>query len=205
MLRPLILRTLVTNLVLSAIGLLNSVLLSRWLGPAGRGEVAAAMLWPTLLVYLSSLGLISAILYFADRPKESLDLLKRNLRPVSPTDPAKITALIRALDSPRFAEREMATRDLGAFGSLVAKALADAEKASTSEEQRTRIQALLKAIEPWQPLVGDSLREFRSIAVLERIGNPEAISIIAQIAKGEPEARLTIEAAETLRRLAGRK
>jgi O-antigen/teichoic acid export membrane protein len=51
------------------LGLLNSILLSRGLGPAGRGEVAAAMLWPTLLVYLSSLGLIVAIVYFAARPE----------------------------------------------------------------------------------------------------------------------------------------
>jgi len=47
----------------------NSILLSRWLGPAGRGEVAAAMLWPTLLVYLSSMGLIAGILYFAALPE----------------------------------------------------------------------------------------------------------------------------------------
>jgi O-antigen/teichoic acid export membrane protein len=65
MLRPLILRTLMTNFALTGIGLVNSVLLSRWLGPTGRGEVAAAMLWPTLLVYLSSMGLIVAVTYFA--------------------------------------------------------------------------------------------------------------------------------------------
>jgi len=68
MLRPLIVRTLLTSFGITALGLVNSVLLSRWLGPAGRGEVAAAMLWPPLLVYLSSLGLIPAILYFAALP-----------------------------------------------------------------------------------------------------------------------------------------
>jgi O-antigen/teichoic acid export membrane protein len=68
-LRTLIWRTLVTNFALTGLGLVNSILLSRWLGPAGRGEVAAAMLWPTLLVYLSSMGLIAAILYFAALPE----------------------------------------------------------------------------------------------------------------------------------------
>jgi O-antigen/teichoic acid export membrane protein len=68
MLRQLIFRTLITNFGLAALGLMNSVLLSRWLGPEGRGEVAAAMLWPTLLVYLSSLGLIAAILYYSAQP-----------------------------------------------------------------------------------------------------------------------------------------
>lgn len=69
MLRSLIWRTLITNFALTALGLVNSILLSRWLGPVGRGEVAAAMLWPALLVYLSSMGLIPAILYFAALPE----------------------------------------------------------------------------------------------------------------------------------------
>ena len=68
MLRPLIVRTLLTSFGIAGLGLVNSVLLSRWLGPAGRGEVAAAILWPTLLVYLGSMGLIGAILYFAALP-----------------------------------------------------------------------------------------------------------------------------------------
>jgi O-antigen/teichoic acid export membrane protein len=68
MLRPLIVRTLLTSFGIAGLGLLNSILLSRWLGAGGRGEVAAAILWPTLLVYLSSMGLISAILYFAALP-----------------------------------------------------------------------------------------------------------------------------------------
>src|SRR6185369_11681183 len=69
MLRPLIFRTLITNFALTGIGLVNSILLSRWLGPDGRGEVAAAMLWPTLLIYLSSMGLIIGITYFAALPE----------------------------------------------------------------------------------------------------------------------------------------
>jgi O-antigen/teichoic acid export membrane protein len=69
MLRPLIFRTLITNTVVTAVGLMNSILLSRWLGPTGRGEIAAAMLWPTMLVYLSSFGLIAAVLYFAALPE----------------------------------------------------------------------------------------------------------------------------------------
>src|ERR1044072_634347 len=69
MLRPLIFRTLITNGFLTAVGLVNSFLLSRWLGPTGRGEIAAAMLWPTMLIYLSSCGLIPALTYFAALPE----------------------------------------------------------------------------------------------------------------------------------------
>ena len=69
MLRPLIFRTLITNFALTGLNLVNSILLSRWLGPGGRGEIAAAMLWPTLMVYISSMGLITAIMYFAALPE----------------------------------------------------------------------------------------------------------------------------------------
>ena len=78
MLRPLIVRTLLTNFGITGFGLVNSIMLSRWLGPAGRGEVAAALLWPTLLVYLSSFGLIVAILYFAALPESKPQTLFAN-------------------------------------------------------------------------------------------------------------------------------
>lgn len=69
MLRSLILRTFITSFGIAAVTLVNSVLLSRWLGPSGRGEVAAAMLWPTLLIYLSNTGLIASVLYHAALPE----------------------------------------------------------------------------------------------------------------------------------------
>lgn len=55
--------TLATTVTVLALGMVTSILLSRWLGPGGRGEIAAAMLWPTLLIYLASFGLIHSILY----------------------------------------------------------------------------------------------------------------------------------------------
>src|SRR5689334_2679725 len=69
MLRQLILRTLVTGVVIIALGFINSMLLSRWLGPAGRGEIAAAMLWPSALIYLSSFGMFQATGYYAALPE----------------------------------------------------------------------------------------------------------------------------------------
>ncbi|HYX29156.1 MAG TPA: oligosaccharide flippase family protein, partial [Pyrinomonadaceae bacterium] len=63
--RRMILQTLFTTCAISVVGMLNSVILSRWLGPVGRGEIAAAMLWPGLFIYLSSMGLIVATTYFS--------------------------------------------------------------------------------------------------------------------------------------------
>jgi O-antigen/teichoic acid export membrane protein len=65
MLRTLIFRTLIVNCGINALGLANSILLSHWLGPVGRGEIAAAMLWPMLLAYLFNLGIIASTSYFA--------------------------------------------------------------------------------------------------------------------------------------------
>lgn len=76
--RRMILQTLLTTCGISAVGLLNSVVLSRWLGPAGRGDIAAAMLWPGLLIYLGSMGLIIATMYFASLPQAKPSLVLGN-------------------------------------------------------------------------------------------------------------------------------
>ena len=60
-----------TNLAVLALSLVASILLARYLGPTGRGEVAAAMLWSALLVSLGSLGMLEAILYFTAQPDHS--------------------------------------------------------------------------------------------------------------------------------------
>ena len=72
------LRTLITNSAIMGLGLINSVVLARWLGTAGRGEIAAAMLWPTLLVYISSLGMITATIYFAAQPESNAETILTN-------------------------------------------------------------------------------------------------------------------------------
>ena len=56
----------------------SSVQLSRWLGPSGRGQIAAAMLWPMLLMYIMSMGLISAIMYYAAQPETPIQELMAN-------------------------------------------------------------------------------------------------------------------------------
>lgn len=56
--------SLATNIATIILGLITSMVLSKILGPTGRGELAASMLWPTILIWLSSFGLISSTLYF---------------------------------------------------------------------------------------------------------------------------------------------
>lgn len=60
--------TFYASIAILAMGMVNSVELSRWLGAGGRGELAAAILWPTLLAWTVSLGVGPAILYYAALP-----------------------------------------------------------------------------------------------------------------------------------------
>lgn len=49
------------------LNLLTGILLARKLGPAGRGELTAVLLWPSLLAVIGSLGVSDAITFFAAR------------------------------------------------------------------------------------------------------------------------------------------
>jgi O-antigen/teichoic acid export membrane protein len=51
------------EMVLTALGFASGVLVARWLGPTGRGQLAAAMLWPGVIGILISLGLQHAFVY----------------------------------------------------------------------------------------------------------------------------------------------
>lgn len=55
--------TLYVNVAIVVLGFTTSVLLNRWLGPAGRGELAAAFAVAGLLPYIASTGLNSSVLY----------------------------------------------------------------------------------------------------------------------------------------------
>jgi O-antigen/teichoic acid export membrane protein len=64
--------TALANGLLGAIGVVTGVIAARWLGPAGRGELAAIQMWPSLLASLAMLGLPDAVVYFCARhPLES--------------------------------------------------------------------------------------------------------------------------------------
>jgi O-antigen/teichoic acid export membrane protein len=67
-LHSVVLHTFATSAAMLGIGLVNSVLLARWLGPAGRGEIAAAMLWPYWLMMIFSTGLLRSLIYHVAQP-----------------------------------------------------------------------------------------------------------------------------------------
>jgi hypothetical protein len=111
--------------------------------------------------------------------------------------------LIDDLDSPRFAVREAATRELQKVGELAGPALRAALARSNSLEGPRRLELLLAKLDGLLP-AGEALRGVRAVELLEATGTAAARRLLEQLAGGAPHARLTREARETLERLARR-
>jgi len=54
--------------------------LSRLLGPAGRGDLAALMIWPTVLIQIGGLGIPAAVTYFLSRGTDRRETIGLGLR-----------------------------------------------------------------------------------------------------------------------------
>ncbi|MGA2149016.1 MAG: hypothetical protein ABSH49_29080 [Bryobacteraceae bacterium] len=67
--------TMSCNLAIAVCGIICGVTLARSLGPIGRGEMAAALLWPGVLVLLGDLGLGFAFSFYAGTQPEEIGTL----------------------------------------------------------------------------------------------------------------------------------
>ena len=65
-----VVQNLAANTFILGVGFVTSTVLARSLGPSGRGELQAIMLWPMLLVSLGSLGFDQAVSYFCARYRD---------------------------------------------------------------------------------------------------------------------------------------
>src|SRR2546427_9787609 len=64
--------TALTNAMLGAIGIVTGIIAARWLGPDGRGELAAIQMWPSAVASLAMIGLPEALVYLsAKHPSQS--------------------------------------------------------------------------------------------------------------------------------------
>jgi RNA polymerase sigma factor (sigma-70 family) len=115
----------------------------------------------------------------------------------------RVRGLVTKLDDDRFAVREEAERELTALGPVAEPSLIQAAAATTSAEIRQRVRAILRRL-PAQPLTADEYRGLRAVEVLEHVANSDARRILATVAKGDPDARLTRAAAAALQRLGSR-
>lgn len=73
-----VLTTLASQVGIQFIGILTGVLIARFLGPEGRGELTAVIAWATVLTYVGDFGLPVAYTYASARSKERVPQLLGN-------------------------------------------------------------------------------------------------------------------------------
>jgi WD40 repeat protein len=137
--------------------------------------------------------------YLYRRPAEAVKLFADKI-PVPPVVAReRIAKLIEDLDSPDFAKRQTAARELEAVGGQARAALRAAADKSPSAEVRKAAGHILGRIDagPSQ----DDLRVIRAVEVAERIGTADARKLLETWAAGQTGHRLTAEAAAALARL----
>jgi WD40 repeat protein len=137
---------------------------------------------------------------------EALAYLRRRLTPVEGVDERRIERLIAELDSVEFAVREKAAERLRQLKELAEPALRKALASRPTLEMRRRLQDLLEdlARHPQRPSP-ELLRQLRAVEVLERIGTPEARTLLESLARGAAGARLSREARAAVQRLDSRR
>jgi hypothetical protein len=129
--------------------------------------------------------------------------LRERLRPIPHSEPKELARLLAELDHPRYAVRAAALRELQRRGETAAPALRQALKGNPSLELRRRVEARKQLLDPANEFA-DWVRTCRALEVLERADTDDARKLLGELAEGAPEARLTIEAAKSLERVAGR-
>jgi RNA polymerase sigma factor (sigma-70 family) len=190
-------------------GLYNSALLV-WDVPAPRALPAAKLnaenttgAWADLASADASRA-FRARAMLASSPDEALPYLQKHLHAAKGADPQRLVRLLADLDSEQFSARDEAQNELATLGALAEPALRQILAKKPSLEATRRVQALLERLRG--PITRpELLQSLRAVAVLEDIGTPTAGRLLEQLARGAPEARLTGEAKESLRRLDSRR
>jgi WD40 repeat protein len=135
-----------------------------------------------------------------DVPEQTIALFKPRLHAAAAVP---IDRWIAELDDKVFAVRQKATADLASHVEQAEPALRRALARYPSLEATRRIERLLKQFSTGDIVPStDLVRPVRAIEVLERIGTVEAKAILANLARGAPDAWVTREARGSLERLA---
>jgi RNA polymerase sigma factor (sigma-70 family) len=135
-------------------------------------------------------------------PKDSVLFLKKQVKPVEPTDRRKIDKWVGDLNSDVFAVRQAATKELQGAGEQAKAAVRNALQSEIPLETRRRLEQILNVLtDAPSP---DVVRNVRAIMALERIGAPEAELVLKALAQGASGARESKEAKASVDRLAQR-
>lgn len=166
-----------------------------------RGTLAAA--WDALASADAKAGFQAQGRFLAESDK-AVAFFAARLTPAVRPDPARVKALIADLDSDTFATRERAKAHLKELWPDTQAALQAVAAKSPSLEARHRAEEIIREMEK-AGLPPARLRALRATEILEWIATKQARAVLHELAKGAPDARLTIEAAAACKRLEGRK
>jgi hypothetical protein len=140
-------------------------------------------------------------------PPGTLRLLQEHLHPVPAAEMARVAQWIADLDSPEFAVREKAMRELERRVEAVESALRKVLEGRPSLEVRQRVKLLLDTRDLTRmdhQELRVLLRSLRAVELLEHLDTAGARRLLDTLAGGAAEARLTQEAKSSLTRLAAR-
>src|SRR5262249_54977102 len=124
----------------------------------------------------------SAIWLLIDAPEQAMSLLQDRLKPAAKIPSGRLQQLLDDLDAEDFAMRDSASKELAKLGAEVEPALRKALENEPTLEKRRRLETLLKGLVAQTEMTPDSLRDLRSIQVLEQIGSDRARQLLVRVA-----------------------
>jgi RNA polymerase sigma factor (sigma-70 family) len=136
-------------------------------------------------------------------PQRAVAFLGKQLTSIKHVDTKRIERLIADLDDERFQVRTQATKELEGLAEHAVPVLRKALAGKPSLEVTRRLEALLDRLEKVK-LSSETVCQIRAVEALESIGNAEARRLLARLAAGHPDTRLTQEARAAAGRLAKR-
>jgi WD40 repeat protein len=141
-----------------------------------------------------------AMWQLADQPASAVKLLEKQLTPAAPPDLEKIQSWLTDLNSPKFATRDKAFKELEKLAELAEPALKKVLAGKPDLETRQRIDFLLARLQTGVRSP-EKLQMLRAVEVLEMIGTDQAKDLVQRLTKGFDAHRQTQEAQATLHRL----
>jgi len=160
---------------------------------------AQVQLWCNQLIDPEPIIGIAAVWNLADNPILAIPALREKFARQPKSDPNQLAKLINELGDPKFQVRESATAELTRQGLLARAAIENALGQNPSPEQQKRLVAVRNQILDARSSP-ELLFAARSIMVLDQIRSKEAKELLDMAARGDPAARLTLEAKAALGR-----
>lgn len=131
--------------------------------------------------------------------ERTIEFLRDRLRPAAAPPRDQVQRWVADLNSPKFATREAASRELAKLRQLLRSEIQAARDSTHALEVKRRLERIL--VMPRPARTADELRQLRAIELLEGFNNRDAVGVLRLIASGDPRAPQTQAAKEALERL----